>query len=406
MGKFQIFDGDVTSPKGFLASGIHCGIKKYKRDMALILSDVVGVGAAVFTTNKACAAPVVVSKENLKSGIMQGIIINSGNANACTGIKGLNDAKEMVVNAAEALNLPMESILVSSTGVIGVPLPMDKINQGINMAIKELSYDGGKEAAEAIMTTDTRMKNISVVFEIDGKEVTLGGIAKGSGMIHPNMATMLSFITSDINIEGEFLQKVLTDTADNTYNMISVDGDTSTNDMVAVMANGLAENSIMNENHPQVDIFLEAFYYINEYLAKTIVRDGEGATKFLEVEATGFLNDREAKKVVKAVLNSPLVKTAFFGEDGNWGRIVCSVGYSGAEMYIEKLEVTLKSQWGAIKIVENGQGANYLEEEMSMLLKHQDITILINGNSGNGVAKGWGCDLSYDYVKINGSYRS
>ncbi|WP_026478021.1 bifunctional ornithine acetyltransferase/N-acetylglutamate synthase [Alkaliphilus transvaalensis] len=406
MKTFEIIEGNVTTPKGFKASGIHAGIKKAKKDIALIVSEVPCEAAGVFTTNKACAAPVIVSKENIKDGKIQGIIVNSGNANACTGEQGILDAKEMIHRTAKALNLSEESVIVSSTGIIGVPMPMEVINNGIEKAVEALSYEGGADAAEGIMTTDLIPKAVAVKLTIDGKEVTIGGIAKGSGMIHPNMATMLSFVTTDINIDGSYLKQILTETTNQTYNMISVDGDTSTNDMVAVMANGLANNKIMDENHPEKEKFLEAFYFVHEYLAKTIVRDGEGATKFIEVEGINAPKVVDARKAVKSILNSSLVKTAFFGEDGNWGRILCSVGYSGMDFEMEKIEIYLSSEGGEVKIVEAGQGTGFLEEDVEKILKHKDIKITVDFNMGIEKAKGWGCDLSYDYVKINGAYRT
>ncbi|SNR96586.1 glutamate N-acetyltransferase [Anaerovirgula multivorans] len=406
MEKFQVFDGDITSPKGFKACGIHIGIKKKNKDIALIVSDVLAEGAAVFTTNKACAAPVKLSKENIQGGKAQAILVNSGNANACTGKEGYENAKKMVEAAAEGLNLSFESILVASTGVIGVPLPMDTILKGINKATKVLSYEGGLDAAEAILTTDTGVKKIAVSLEIDGEEVTIAGIAKGSGMIHPNMATMLAFVTTDAKIKGEFLQKLLKHAVDRTYNMITVDGDTSTNDSVNAMANGMAENAMLDENHPEIDKFKEAFHYVNEFLAKTIVADGEGATKFLEVEVQNSKSFADAKDIAMSILNSNLVKTAFFGEDGNWGRIVCSIGYSGVDIDMEKVTVYLGNENAMLKIVEEGQGTAYKEDEMENILKHKKLKILVDLHAGVEKAKGWGCDLSYEYVKINGAYRS
>lgn len=402
----KVFNGTVTSAKGFKASGLHVGLKKSKKDMALIVSDVVAEGAGVFTSNKACAAPIKLCKEYIKDGRVQAFIINSGNANACTGEKGYQDAVTMAKTTGQLLNIEEDNILVASTGVIGVPLPMATITGGIKKAYKDLSYQGGQAAAEAILTTDTCIKNIGVSLNIDGKEVNIGGIAKGSGMIEPNMATMLSFITTDAKVEGKFLQRLLGDVVDRTYNMITVDGDTSTNDMVAVMANGMAENNPIDENHPQVMEFIEAFTYVNEYLAKAIVRDGEGATKFIEVEVINGDSQADARKVAKSILNSNLVKTAFFGEDANWGRIICSIGYSGAYFDIDKIEVFLGQEGRMIKIIEKGGGADFDEGQLEEILKERDLKIIVDLRSGNEVAKGWGCDLSYEYVKINGSYRT
>ncbi len=406
MKNFKVFDGNVTSPKGYKASGLHIGLKKIKKDMALITSDVLAKGAGVFTTNKACAAPILLCKENITSGKVQAIIINSGNANACTGQQGYEDAVAMAEATAKELNIPPKNVLVASTGIIGVPLPMEVVIPGIKKAAENLSCEGGQAAAQAILTTDTSAKNIGVTVEIDGKQVTIGGIAKGSGMIEPNMATMLAFTTTDANIEEEFLQTLLKDTVDKTYNMITVDGDTSTNDMVSIMANGMAENTIINEKHPDVEKFIEAFYYVNEYLAKSIVKDGEGATKFIEVEVINAKSSTDAKKVAKSILNSNLVKTAFFGEDANWGRIICSIGYSQANFDIDEIQVFLGKEDDMIKIIENGQGTGFNEDNMDQILKEENLKILVDLKSGNEGARGWGCDLSYDYVKINGSYRS
>lgn len=406
MGNFTVFNGDVTSAKGFKASGVHSGVKKSRKDMTIIFSDVVGEGAAVFTTNKACAAPIIISKESINNGKLQAMVVNSGNANACTGEKGLKDALEMIEVTADCLNIQKENIIVASTGIIGVPMPMDKIKSGIELAAKSLSYEGGLDAAEAILTTDTGVKNIAVTFEIDGKLITMGGMAKGSGMIHPNMATMLSFVTTDIAIDGDFLKETLKVVTDKTYNMISVDGDTSTNDMVAILANGAAGNTKMNHAHPEKNKFLESFYFIHEYLAKSIIKDGEGATKMIEAEAINAKSETDAKKAVKSILNSSLVKTAFFGEDGNWGRILCSVGYSEADFDMNKIEIYLSNEAGKVKIVEGGQGTGFEESEIEKILKLDEIKITVDFNQGSSTAKGWGCDLSYEYVKINGAYRT
>lgn len=405
-GLFKVFDGDVASPLGFKASGIHAGIKKAKKDMALIVSDVVGVGAAVFTTNKACAAPVLVSKQNIRQGMIKAIVVNSGNANACTGQQGLENAWKVAEVTAAELGVEKGNIIVSSTGIIGVPMPMEAVLQGISQAARELSYDGGICAAEAIMTTDLCMKKIAVAVEIDGRTVTIGGIAKGSGMIHPNMATMLSFITTDIKIDRGFLQSCLKEINNKTYSMITVDGDTSTNDMVGVIANGMAGNEQMNDSHPDKERFIEAFYYINEYLAKAIARDGEGATKFLEAEVINAPTVEDAQMAIRSILGSSLVKTAFFGEDGNWGRILCSIGYSGADYDMDKIEIFLSSEAGMLQIVKDGQGVGASEEKMLEILKCRDIKITADFHKGESNSKGWGCDLSYDYVKINGAYRT
>ena len=406
MDDFKIIDGSITSPKGFKASGVYIGLKKSKKDMSLVVSDVLADVAGVFTTNKVCAAPILVSKKNIANGKAQAIIINSGNANACTGEKGYENVITTMNKTAKELDISSEDVIMASTGVIGVPLPMDIVIPGVKKAVGALSYDGGQSAAEGIITTDTYIKKVAVSLEIDGKEVIIAGMAKGSGMIEPNMATMLSFITTDAKVDGKFLQQLLKDTSDKTYNMITVDGDTSTNDMVCVMANGMAENNIINAKHPEVKKFIDAFYYINEYMAKLIVQDGEGATKFIEVEVVNGKTQEDARKVAKSILNSNLVKTAFFGEDGNWGRIICSIGYSKADFVVEEIEVFLGIEDNMIKIVEKGGSTGFDEKVMDEILKEKNLKILVDLKAGSETAKGWGCDLSYDYVKINGSYRS
>ena len=406
MKNFKIIDGDITSAKGFQASGIHIGIKKQKKDISLVYSNVLADVAGIFTTNKVSAAPIQVTRENISDGKGQAILINSGVANACTGKKGYEDAIKTLEITSEELNISKNDVIIASTGVIGVPLPMEKMELGIKKAAKALSYDGGHDAAEAIMTTDTFPKKIAVSLEIDGKEIKIGGMAKGSGMIEPNMATMLSFITTDAKVDGKFLQKLLKHTADKTYNMITVDGDTSNNDMVCVMANGMAGNNMIDENHPEVEKFIDAFYFINEHIAKLIVKDGEGATKFIEVEVINAKSQKDSRIVAKSILNSNLVKTAFFGEDANWGRIICSIGYSDADFIVDDIEVFISGKDETIKIIENGGGTDFDYELMDEILKEKELKILVNLNAGSENAKGWGCDLSYDYVKINGSYRS
>ncbi|MDI3533659.1 MAG: glutamate N-acetyltransferase / amino-acid N-acetyltransferase [Thermosediminibacterales bacterium] len=396
------FDGDVCSPKGFKASGVLCGIKKSKRDLAVIFSETPANSAAVFTQNKFAAAPLVVSKENLKNGIAQAVVVNSGNANACTGTQGISNAKRMAELTAKLLRINSSDVLVASTGVIGVQLPMNKIEKGIKEAVKNLKTDGGKEAACAIMTTDTFQKTVAVKTEIGGAEITIGGIAKGSGMIHPNMATMLGFITTDVKITTSLLKKALKESVEKSFNMITVDGDTSTNDMVAVLANGLANNNVIETEGEDFEKFKSALDEVTVTLAKAIVRDGEGATKFIEVEVKGAETFEDAKTVAMAVANSNLVKTAFFGEDANWGRIVCAAGYSGANVVPEKLDLFVKD----FKLVENGTPTDYSEEEVSEYLKNKELKITIDLGLGNQKATAWTCDLSYDYVKINGSYRT
>ncbi len=377
MNKYIVIDGGVSSPKGFLSSGIHSGVKKSgKNDLSLVYSEVPAYSWAMFTTNKACAAPVTLSKSHIQDQNIQAIVINSGNANACTGQKGLSDAYEMATVTASALNIAPQNVIVSSTGLIGLPLEMDKIKAGITKAVSVLSAKGSEEAAKGIITTDAHLKTIAVQVTIDNKIVTIGGMAKGSRMIHPQMATMLSIITTDANIDKAYLKYLLNDTTEKTYNMISIDGDTSTNDMVAVMANGKACNNELNANHSEVQSFANSFAFVNEYLAKSI-------------------------------LTSNLVKTSLFGEESNWGRILCSIGYSGAQFDMDKLEISLVGDnKETIKIVENGQSTVFCKESAKKLLKERNITILVDFKTGSQNSIAWGCDLSHDYVKINSSHIS
>lgn len=402
-----IKDGSVTSPKGFKASGIYGGIKKIeKKDVAVIVSDVPAKAAGVFTTNKVAAAPVIVSKKNVEDGEIQAVVANSGNANACTGKVGMENAEGMAGLVADKLGIPKDNVVVASTGVIGVYLDMDKVKSAINSAMSELSYDGGHDAAQAIMTTDTFSKEVAVELEIDGKTVTIGGMAKGSGMIHPNMATMLCFITTDANIEKNLLKKALKSIADDTFNMITVDGDTSTNDMVTVLANGLAGNSEISKEDENYSKFYNALYYVLETLSIMIAKDGEGASKLLTVNILNAATKQDAKKAAKSVIQSSLVKTAMFGEDANWGRILAAIGYSGAEFDQTKVEIYLKSQHGSIKVAEEGAGLLFDEVLAKKILESKEVTIVGDLNNGEASATAWGCDLTYDYVKINGSYRS
>lgn len=399
---FQIIKEGITYPKGIKAAGIKSGIRFNKKDVALIYSEKIANGCGTFTTNKFKAAPLIVTEKNLSlsKGKLQAILINSGIANACTGEKGLADAWETVSYLSDGLNIYKEHIAVTSTGKIGEFLPLKKLKAGVKEAILELSIQGGTEAAEAILTTDTKKKEIAVSFDLNGQEVRIGGMAKGSGMIHPNMATMLGFISSDISMKGELLQEALKKVVEKTFNMISVDGDTSTNDMVLLMANGLAENQLIIEKNDAYNKFLKALRYLAEYLAKSMAKDGEGATKLIEVEVKNALSCNDAKKIAKAVINSPLVKTAIFGNDPNWGRILAAAGYSGAEIDTEKVDLYLKE-----KIVENGQPLKYSREELHKYLKKSDeVKILIDLKIGKEGAIAWGCDLTYDYVKINTKY--
>jgi glutamate N-acetyltransferase/amino-acid N-acetyltransferase len=399
---FQIIKEGITYPQGIKAAGVNCGIRLNRKDLALIYSDKLAEAAAMYTTNKFKAAPLVVTEKNLSlsGGKLKAVLINSGIANACTGEKGLKDAWETVSYVSQGLNIKKEYVAVFSTGKIGEFLPLNKIKAGVEKAISGLDYAGGEEAAEAILTTDTRKKEVAVNFTLGGKEVRIGGMAKGSGMINPNMATMLGLVSSDISISQELLKSALQQVVEKTFNMISVDGDTSTNDMVVAMANGLAENRMMEEKDDNYYKFYQALYFVIEYLAKCIAKDGEGATKMIEVEVKNALSFAEAKKVAKAVINSPLVKTAIFGNDPNWGRILAAVGYSGAEVVPDKVDLYLKE-----KIVENGQPLKFSRQNIHEYLdSSNEIKIVIDLKMGEENATAWGCDLTYDYVKINTKY--
>ncbi len=400
-------DVSVTDVQGFKAAGIAAGVKKSgKKDMMLLYSEVEAVSAAAFTTNRVKAAPILVNMENINNAVTRAIIVCSGNANACTGDQGLADAKAMTQRVADKLGLDSKEVLVQSTGVIGVNLPMDKIIPGIDNLVENLTDDGGVDAAVAIMTTDLIKKEFGVELEIGGKSVKIIGMAKGSGMIHPNMATMLSFVVTDANIEKELLQKAFKDIVDDSYNMISVDGDTSTNDMACVMANGLAGNKKITEENDDYFRFKAALQEVNEALAKKIAEDGEGATKFLEVEVIGAKSKADAKLISKSVITSNLTKCAFFGADANWGRILCAMGYSGGEFDVNKVKIELQAKGMNLVVAENGRGIGFDEEYAKQLLLHKFLKILITLEDGEATAKAWGCDLSYDYVKINGDYRS
>jgi len=399
---FQVVKGGITYPKGIKASGVKCGIRFNRKDLALIYSEKLADARGTFTTNKFKAAPLVVTEKNLSlsGGKLQAVLINSGIANACTGEKGLKDAWEMADYVSRGLKINKEYVAVTSTGKIGEFLPLDKIKAGVEKAISCLDYAGGTEAAKAILTTDTKKKEIAVSFKLGEQEVKIGGMAKGSGMIHPNMATMLGFITSDISIKGELLQEALQEVVEKSFNMISVDGDTSTNDMVLVTTNGLAGNKIVDKKDVDYYKFLSALQHVAEYLAKCIAKDGEGATKMIEVEVQNAVSFGEAGKVAKAVINSPLVKTAVFGKDPNWGRILAAVGYSGVEVIPDKVDLYLKE-----KIVENGQPLTFSRQEIHKYLESSDeIKIIIDLKMGEVNATAWGCDLTYDYVKINTKY--
>ena len=403
-----IKNGTITDVKGFKAAGITAGLKKSgKKDLALIYSEYKAVSAAVFTKNLVKAAPILVDMENIKSENTQAIIVNSGNANACTGEDGYKNAKKMTEIIAEKLNLHPTEVLVESTGIIGVQMDMEKVASGLEKIVPELSEEGGHNAGEAIMTTDTFPKNLAVKIEIGGKEVTIAGIAKGSGMIHPDMATMLAFLVTDISIDKKLLQKVFSKSTDDSYNMVSVDGDTSTNDMAGILANGAAGNTkITDENSEEFKIFKEALNFVNKELAKSIAKDGEGATKLIEVTTKNARTMEDAKKVSKSVITSSLFKAAVFGSDANWGRILCAVGYSGAELIVDKIEIFIKGEDKIIQVAKNGMGIDFGEEEVEKILKEEKVGVIVNLNDGNYDATAWGCDLTYDYVKINADYRT
>ena len=403
----KIISGGVCAALGFTAGGVHCGIRKnrVKRDLAMIFSEKPASAAAVYTTNLVKGAPLTVTKKHIADGIAQAVICNSGNANTCNA-DGIEIAEKMCAIAAEHLGISANDVIVASTGVIGQPLSIEPIEKGMGELVASLSADGSANAEEGIMTTDTVAKEIAVEFTLGGKTCRMGGIAKGSGMIHPNMATMLVFITTDAAIAPEMLQKALsTDIAD-TFNMVSVDGDTSTNDMVSVLANGLAGNSEITGEGEDFSEFMKALNTITVYLCRTIAGDGEGATKLLECKVTGAKDVPTAKTVAKSVICSSLVKAAMFGADANWGRILCAIGYSGADVDVNAIGVSFKSPKGELTVCVNGAGVPFSEEKAKELLLEKEIEILISLGGGCACATAWGCDLTYDYVKINGDYRT
>ena len=403
----NIITGGVCAAQGFSAAGYHCGIRKNrtKKDLALIMSRVPASAAAVYTTNLVKGAPLVVTKEHLLDGVAQAVICNSGNANTCND-NGLEIAREMCQLTADAIGAKAEDIIVASTGVIGQKLDITPIAAGVGPLAAALSENGSADACEAIMTTDTHAKEIAVEFTLGGKTCRMGGIAKGSGMIHPNMATMLVFLTTDAAISPEMLRKALTGDIQNTFNMISVDGDTSTNDMVSIMANGLAGNEPVTAPGEDFTVFMEALNTVNVYLCRAIAGDGEGATKLLECSVTGALDEPTAKTVAKSVICSSLLKAAMFGEDANWGRVLCAIGYSGAAVNVDRVGVEFRSKAGVVAVCENGAGIPFSEEEAAKVLHESEIDIVISLGDGDGSAVAWGCDLTYDYVKINGDYRT
>lgn len=406
----EIITGGVTAAKGFLAAGVEAGIKyQNRKDMAMVYSKTPCRAAGVFTTNVVKAAPVLWDKEVVESEWeAQAIVVNSGIANACTGKLGYEYCRETAGAAADALEISPQSVLICSTGVIGMQLPMEKMTEGVRMLAKAIKpgEEAGTDAAKAIMTTDTRNKQVAVKVTIGGKEVTIGGMCKGSGMIHPNMCTMLAFVTTDVNISKKLLQEALSADVQDTFNMVSVDGDTSTNDTLLVLANGQAGNHEITEKGADYDTFVEALHYVNETLAKKIAGDGEGATALFEVKIIHADNKEDAKTLAKSVITSSLTKAALFGHDANWGRILCALGYSGAKFDPEAIELYLESSAGKILIFKDGMAADYSEEEATRILSCSEVTALVDMKMGEAEATAWGCDLTYDYVKINADYRS
>ncbi len=405
--KIKLINGGVCAASGFKASGVHCGIRKNKtkKDLAMICSDVVANAAAVYTTNLVKGAPLTVTKNHISDGKAQAVICNSGNANTCNA-NGIEIAEQMSDLVAKELGIKADDVVVASTGVIGQPLDITPIAEGIPVLAKTLSASGSQDAAEAIMTSDTIDKQIAVEFTIGGKVCRMGGIAKGSGMIHPNMATMLVFITTDVAISSEMLQKALSGDIANTFNMLSIDGDTSTNDMVTVLANGMAGNAEITAEGEDFDTFMKALNTVTVSLCRVIAGDGEGATKLLECKVSGGKTLEVAKTVAKSVICSSLLKAAMFGADANWGRVLCAIGYSGADIDVTKIDVSFVSNKGEILVCRDGAGVDFSEEKAKEILLEKEIVIDVKLNDGEYSATAWGCDLTYDYVKINGDYRT
>ena len=403
-------DGGVTAAKGFLAAHTAAGIKYQGRDdMAMIYSKVPAVAAGTFTRNVVKAAPVKWDQQVVgESPFVQAVVMNAGIANACTGQEGMGYCKETADAAGSAFGIPSQAVLVASTGVIGMQLPMDRLRAGIGAMVPKLedTRQAAAAAAQAIMTTDTHKKEAAVTFTVDGKTVTVGGMSKGSGMIHPNMCTMLAFITTDLAISHELLQEALSSVVDDTYNMISVDGDTSTNDTCLVLANGMAGNTKITEKNADYQAFVEALFEVNKTLAKMMAGDGEGATALFEVKVINASSKAEAVTLAKSVVTSSLTKAAIYGHDANWGRILCALGYAGVDFDPEKVDLYFESSNGRLKIIENGVATGYSEEEATKILMADAVTAICDMKQGDAEATAWGCDLTYDYVKINADYRS
>lgn len=403
----KIIEGGVCAAKGFKASGIHCGIRKNKakKDLALIVCDKLCSAAAVYTTNLVKGAPVYVTKNNISDGYAQAVICNSGNANTCNA-NGKEVAEEMCALVNKYTGIKTSDVIVASTGVIGQPLSVTPIKDGMESLVAALSEDGSLAANQAIMTTDTIEKEIAVEFTAGGKKCAIGGIAKGSGMIHPNMATMLVFLTTDIAITPEMLQKAVSEDVKTSFNMVSVDGDTSTNDMLCVLASGEAGNETVDADGEDFASFKAALNKVTTYLCRLIAKDGEGATKLLECVASGAKDYETAAKVAKSVITSSLLKAAMFGADANWGRVLCAIGYSGADVDVMKIGVSFASDAGSIEVCKNGEGVDFSEDKAKVILSESEIKILVSLGGGDYSATAWGCDLTYDYVKINGDYRT
>ncbi len=400
-------NGGVTSPQGFVANGIHCGIRKNKekKDLMLLVSDTLCDAAAVYTQNLVCGAPITVTREHLKNGKARAVICNSGIANTCNA-DGVEKATAMCDLTSRFTGIPADDVIVASTGVIGQPIDLTPIENGMQALVSGLSADGADAAAQAIMTTDTVQKSMAVRFELDGKPCTIGAMAKGSGMIHPNMATMLSFITTDANITPEMLQDALDWCVHRSYNMLSVDGDTSTNDTVAILASGHCGNTRIETQNEDYAKFCRALFKVCNYMVRMLAKDGEGATKLVLCEVQNAPDEETARICAKSVIRSPLVKTAMFGADANWGRVLCALGYAGAQIDVSKIDVRFSSAKGDITVCENGAGIPFSEEKAKEILLADEITILVDLKDGEAEATAYGCDLTYDYVKINGDYRT
>ncbi|MBE7006092.1 MAG: bifunctional glutamate N-acetyltransferase/amino-acid acetyltransferase ArgJ [Ruminococcaceae bacterium] len=400
-------EGSVCAPKGYSAAGVHCGIRanQAKKDLALIVSDKIANAAAVYTSNLVKGAPLLVTKENLADGKARAVICNSGNANTCNA-NGIEVAETMAKLTGDVLGIPAGDVVVASTGVIGQPLPVERIEAALPDLAGMLRPEGQADAARAILTTDTVAKEVAVEFTLGGRTCRLGGIAKGSGMIHPNLATMLVFLTTDAAISSQMLQKALSTDVRKSFNMVSVDGDTSTNDMVVILANGMAGNPEITEENEDFATFMQALNTVTVCLCRMIAGDGEGATKLLQCIVTGASDEKTAKIVAKSVICSSLTKAAMFGADANWGRVLCAIGYSGAQVDVHKVDVAFRSAEGIIEVCSMGAGVDFSEEKAKQILLAPEIDILVELNSGAFGATAWGCDLTYDYVKINGDYRT